>query len=199
MNKSRLEAFSDGVIAVIITIMVLELKAPEGANLRAVAALAPALLTYALSFVFVGIYWNNHHHMLHAVAHIDGAVLWANLHLLFWLSLVPFTTAWVGAHSAAALPTALYGAVLLLCGIAWLALQRALLKLNGRDSTLARAVGKDLKGRASALLYSAAIGLAFVRTWMADAVYVLVALMWLLPDRRIERVIRSAEQDRGTA
>ncbi len=199
MNKSRLEAFSDGVIAVIITIMVLELKAPAGAGLGAVAGLAPALSTYALSFVFVGIYWNNHHHLLQAVTDIDGAVLWANLHLLFWLSLVPFTTAWVGAHPAAALPTALYGFVLLLCGVAWLVLQQALLRLNGRDSALARAVGRDLKGRVSALLYMAAIGLAFVRAWLADAIYVFVALLWLLPDRRIERVIRSAEQDGGTA
>jgi uncharacterized membrane protein len=192
MNKTRLEAFSDGVIAVIITIMVLSLHMPEGADLRALAGLASAFFIYAVSFVFVGIYWNNHHHMLHAVAHIDGAALWANLHLLFWLSLVPFTTAWVTAHPTAPLPTALYGTVLLLCGIAWLVLQRALVQLNGRDSTLARAIGRDLKGTASALLYSAAIVLAFVRTWLADALYILVALMWLIPDRRIERVLRSA-------
>jgi len=189
MGKGRLEAFSDGVIAVIITIMVLELKAPHGTELAALAPVAPALLTYVLSFVFVGIYWNNHHHMLHAAQHIDGRVLWANLHLLFWLSLVPFTTSWVGEYPKAAIPTALYGGVFLMAGIAYLLLQRALVERNGPDSVLARAIGEDAKGKASALLYASAILLAFVRPWIADALYVLVALMWFVPDRRIERTI----------
>jgi uncharacterized membrane protein len=189
MGKGRLEAFSDGVIAVIITIMVLELKAPHGTELAALGPLAPAILTYVLSFVFVGIYWNNHHHMLHAAQHIDGRVLWANLHLLFWLSLVPFTTSWVGEYPRAAIPTALYGGVFLMAGVAYLLLQRALVARNGPDSVLARAIGEDVKGKASALLYASAILLAFVRPWIADALYVLVALMWLVPDRRIERTI----------
>ena len=163
MGKSRLEAFSDGVIAVIITIMVLELKAPHGAELSALAPLAPAVLSYVLSFVFVGIYWNNHHHMLHAAQHIDGRVLWANLHLLFWLSLVPFTTGWVGEYPRAAIPTAIYGGVFLMAGVAYLLLQNALVTRNGPDSLLARAIGRDLKGKLSALLYASAILLAFVR------------------------------------
>ncbi|PYO62926.1 MAG: hypothetical protein DMD70_04900 [Gemmatimonadetes bacterium] len=189
MGKGRLEAFSDGVIAVIITIMVLELKAPHGKEFAALAPLAPALLTYALSFVFVGIYWNNHHHLLHAAQHIDGRVLWANLHLLFWLSLVPFTTGWVGEYPSAAIPTAIYGVVFLMAGVAWLLLQRALVKRDGPTSLLARAVGRDLKGKLSALLYASAIVLAFVSAWIADALYVLVALIWFVPDRRIERSI----------
>ena len=189
MCKGRLEAFSDGVIAVIITIMVLELKAPHGQDLAALAPLAPALLSYCLSFVYVGIYWNNHHHLLHAAQHIDGSVLWANLHLLFWLSLVPFITSWVGERPAAAIPTAIYGGVFLMAGVAWLLLQTSLLRRNGPDSVLARAIGRDLKGKLSALLYAAAILLAFVRPWIADAIYVLVALIWFVPDRRIERAI----------
>src|SRR5213594_2657814 len=189
MGKGRLEAFSDGVIAVIITIMVLELKAPHGMELAALRPLVPALLTYALSFVFVGIYWNNHHHMLHAAQHIDGRVLWANLHLLFWLSLVPFTTSWVGENPRAAIPTAIYGGVFLMAGVAWLLLQDALMRRNGPDSLLARAVGRDLKGKVSAVLYASAILLAFVKVWIADALYVLVALIWFIPDRRIERSI----------
>src|SRR5437660_6698009 len=187
MGKGRLEAFSDGVIAVIITIMVLELKAPHGQDLAALAPLAPALLSYCLSFVYVGIYWNNHHHMLHAAQHIDGRVLWANLHLLFWLSLVPFTTGWVGEYPRAAIPTAIYGGVFLMAGVAWLLLQDALVRRNGQDSLLARAVGRDLKGKLSALLYASAILLAFVKVSIADALYVLVALIWFFPDRRIER------------
>lgn len=193
MGKGRLEAFSDGVLAVIITVMVLELKAPHGVDLDALAPLVPALLTYAVSFVFIGIYWNNHHHMLHAATHIDGRVLWANLHLLFWLSLVPFVTGWVGTSPTASVPTALYGVVLLLAGVAWLILQRSLVALNGPDSALARAVGRDVKGNASALLYAAAVALAFVNTWAADAIYVFVAMMWLIPDRRIERTMHAGE------
>ncbi len=191
MGKGRVEAFSDGVVAVIITIMVLELKTPSGTNLSALGSLVPSLLTYAVSFVFVGIYWNNHHHLLHAAEHIDGRVLWANLHLVFWLSLVPFVTGWVGVNSAAPMPTASYGVVFLMCGVAWLVLQRTLIACNGTDSVLARAVGRDLKGKASAFLYALAIALAFVRTWLADAVYVLVALIWLVPDRRIERQVHA--------
>ena len=187
MGKDRLEAFSDGVIAVIITIMVLELKAPHGTDLAALVPLAPALLTYVLSFVYVGIYWNNHHHLLHAAEHIDGRVLWANLHLLFWLSLVPFTTSWVGEYPRAAIPTAIYGGVFLMAGVAWLLLQDALVRRNGLESLLARAVGRDLKGKLSALLYALAILLAFVKVWIADVLYVLVALVWFVPDRRIER------------
>ena len=189
MGKGRLEAFSDGVIAVIITIMVLELKSPHGAGLAALAPLTPALLSYVLSFVYIGIYWNNHHHMLHAAQHIDGRVLWANLHLLFWLSLVPFTTSWVGEHPTAAIPAAIYGVVFLMAGVAYLLLQQALVRRNGPDSLLARAIGRDLKGKLSTLLYASAILLAFVRAWIADAIYVLVALIWFIPDRRIERSI----------
>jgi uncharacterized membrane protein len=191
MGKGRLEAFSDGVIAVIITIMVLELKTPLGQDLRALASLGPSVVTYILSFVFVGIYWVNHHHLLHAAQRIDGRVLWANLHLLLWLSLVPFTTGWVGAHPSAAVPTAMYGVVFLMAGVAWLLLQTALVTRNGPDSVLAHAVGRDVKGKASALLYAAAIVLAFVDTWIADALYVLVALIWFVPDRRIERALDS--------
>jgi uncharacterized membrane protein len=189
MGKGRLEAFSDGVIAVIITIMVLELKPPHGHDLAALEGILPGLATYAVSFVFVGIYWNNHHHMLHAAAHVDGGVLWANLHLLFWLALVPFVTGWVGEDVSAALPTALYAGVMLMSGIAWLVLQRSLVRRNGQDSALARAIGADTKGKLSAVLYVAAIGLAFVRPWIADAILVIVALMWLVPDRRIERTV----------
>jgi len=196
MNKARLEAFSDGVIAVIITIMVLELKAPRGDDLDALEQLVPELLTYLVSFVFVGIYWNNHHHLLHTVAHIDGRVLWANMHLLFWLSLVPFTTSWAGRNPTAAVPAALYGCVLLLCGVAWLLLQQLLMKASGPDSALARAVGRDFKGKISAFLYSVGIGLAFVRAWIADAIYVLVAMIWLVPDRRLERMIGAREHER---
>ena len=191
MGKGRLEAFSDGVIAVIITIMVLELRAPHGSDLAALKPLTSGLLTYLLSFVYVGIYWNNHHHMLHAAQHIDGRVLWANLHLLFWLSLVPFTTAWVGDYPSAAIPTAIYGVVFLMAGVAWLLLQAALVRRNGPDSLLARAVGRDAKGKASALLYASAILLAFYRAWIADALYVLVAMVWFIPDQRIERSLGS--------
>src|SRR5215471_15175377 len=191
MSKARLEAFSDGVIAILITIMVLEFKTPRDATLAAFAELLPLFAVYILSFIFLGIYWTNHHHLFHAATRVNGGVLWANLHLLFWLSLVPFVTGWVADHPEAAIPTALYGGVFLMAGVAWLVLQGALVKLSGRDSALARAVGRDTKGKLSAVLYISAIALAFVRAWMADALYVVVALMWLLPDRRIERMIRS--------
>ena len=186
MNKARLEAFSDGVFAILITILVLELKVPHGDDLRALAPLLPVFLTYVLSFVYLGIYWNNHHHMLHATSRINGKVLWANLHLLFWLSLVPFTTGWMGENHFASLPTAVYGGVLLAAALAYYVLQATILAEQGPDGRLARALGHDLKGKISPLLYSAAIPLAFVREWIADAIYVTVALIWLVPDRRIE-------------
>ena len=189
MNKGRLEAFSDGVIAVIITIMVLEMKVPHGTGPEALWPLAPVFGSYALSFVLVGIYWNNHHHLLHAVRTIDGRILWANLHLLFWLSLIPFVTGWMGENHFAALPVALYGAVLLMAGLAYFVLARALAAHHGSDSKLAMALGKDSKGIASLVLYAAAVPLSFVNPWIAFAMYVVVAVIWFIPDRRIERVI----------
>jgi len=186
MGKGRLEAFSDGVLAVLITIMVLELKVPHGAGWQTVEPLLPAFLTYVLSFVYLGIYWNNHHHMLHTVDRVNGAILWANLHLLFWLSLVPFTTGWMGENHFAPLPTAVYGAVLLMSGLAFLVLEKAIIRHQGEHSKLKAAVGNDAKGRASAILYATAIPLAFVHQAIADVIYVGVALMWLVPDRRIE-------------
>jgi uncharacterized membrane protein len=189
MGKGRLEAFSDGVIAVLITIMVLELKVPHGADWETLRPLVPVLLTYVLSFVYLGIYWNNHHHMLHATDRINGAILWANLHLLFWLSLVPFTTGWMGENHFAPLPSAVYGGVLLMSGIAFLVLQTAIIRHQGPHSKLREAVGNDIKGKISAVLYAAAIPLAFVHQLIADAIYVFVALMWLVPDRRIETTL----------
>lgn len=182
-----METFSDGVIAIIITIMVLELKAPHNADLAALKPLVPILLSYVLSFIYVGIYWSNHHHMIHAVQHVNGSVLWANLHLLFWLSLVPFVTAWMGESHFARTPVALYGVVLLLASIAYFILSRRLISLHGRDSTLATAVGRDFKGLVSTALYVLAIPLAFVSPWLAGALYVAVAIIWLVPDRRIEK------------
>jgi uncharacterized membrane protein len=191
MNKGRLEAFSDGVIAILITIMVLELKPPDGTSFQALRdSLRASFPPYALSFVFLGIYWNNHHHMLHLADRINGRILWANLLLLFWLSLVPFATSWIGKDHTAQVPTAVYGVVLLLAGISFLILERAIVASQGANSRLEAAVGKDVKGKVSALLYSAAIPLAFVRWWIADAIYVLVALMWLVPDPRIESTLR---------
>jgi uncharacterized membrane protein len=192
MGKARLEAFSDGVLAIIITIMVLELKVPHGAQWENLAALLPVLMGYALSFVFVGIYWNNHHHMLHAAHRISASNLWANLHLLFWLSLVPFVTGWMGENHFAQLPVALYGFVLLMSGAAYFILGRTLVAGHGKDSTLAIAMGKDRKGMLSLVLYLCAIPLAFVRPWMAMTLYVAVALIWLVPDRRIEKAMASA-------
>jgi len=186
MSKGRLEAFSDGVLAIIITIMVLELPSPEGTDWSALAPVTPVLLTYVLSFVYLGIYWNNHHHLLHAARAISGAVLWANLHLLFWLSLVPFVTGWMGHNHWAPVPTAAYGFVMLLAAIAYWVLQYTILARQGHDSVLARALGSDLKGKLSPVMYAAAIPLAFVNQWISDAIYVGVALIWLVPDRRIE-------------
>jgi uncharacterized membrane protein len=190
MSKTRLEAFSDGVMAILITIMVLELKIPHGDSIRVLAPLVPVFLAYVLSYVYLGIYWNNHHHMLHATTRINGKILWANLHLLFWLSLVPFVTGWMGENHFAATPTAFYGGVLLAAAIAYFLLQSAIIADQGPASKLAAAVGKDLKGKLSPILYAVAIPLAFVREWAADAIYVAVALMWLVPDRRIESRVR---------
>ena len=184
-----MEAFSDGVIAIIITIMVLELKVPHEATPAALIPVAPVFLSYVLSFVFLGIYWSNHHHMLQACEHVDGRVLWANLHLLFWLSLTPFVTGWMGENNFAALPAALYGGVLLCAAIAYFILARALVSLHGQDSVIAIALGRDFKGKISMVIYLVAIPLAFVRSWLACVLYVLVAVMWLVPDRRIEKSI----------
>jgi uncharacterized membrane protein len=189
MSKSRLEAFSDGVVAILITIMVLELRIPHGADLAALRPLVPVFLSYVLSYAFLGIYWNNHHHLLHACDRVSAGIMWANLHLLFWLSLIPFGTAWVGENHAASLPKALYGAVLLAAAIAYLVLQAQIIVVQGPGSKLAEAVGRDYKGKLSLLMYIAAIGFAFVNPWIADALYVGVALLWLIPDRRIERQI----------
>jgi uncharacterized membrane protein len=186
VGKNRLEAFSDGVIAIIITIMVLEMKVPHGSDFAAIRPLLPVFLSYVLSFVYVGIYWNNHHHMLHAAHKVSGGILWANLHLLFWLSLFPFATGWMGENHFTALPTALYGAVLLMAAIAYYILQTRIIAVHGNESLLARATRRDLKGRVSPVLYAMAIALAFVSPWLACAIYVAVALMWLVPDRRIE-------------
>jgi uncharacterized membrane protein len=187
MNKQRLEAFSDGVIAILITIMVLELRAPHAATLAALRPLLPTFLAYVLSFVYLGIYWNNHHHLLHATTSVSGGVLWANLHLLFWLSLVPFATSWVGENPVA-LPTALYGVVLLLAGFAYFILLTLIVRHEGKQSPLARAVGRDVKGKASLAIYAAGIALSFVQPWLGEAMYVIVAATWLVPDRRMERV-----------
>jgi uncharacterized membrane protein len=193
MNKSRLEAFSDGVLAIIITIMVLELKVPHGDDWTALRPILPVLLGYVLSFLYVGIYWLNHHHMFHSTKHVSGGVLWANLHLLFWLSLFPVTTAWVGESHFAATPTAVYGGVLLLAAVAYYILQWAIIFQQGPDSILKAAIGRDWKGKLSLVLYAAAIPLAFVSPWIANGTYWVVALMWLIPDRRIEKAIKGNE------
>jgi uncharacterized membrane protein len=191
MGKNRLEAFSDGVIAIIITIMVLELKVPHGENLDALKPLLPVFLSYVLSFVYVGIYWNNHHHMLHATQKVTGPILWANLHLLFWLSLFPFATAWMGENHFAAMPTALYGGVLLMAAIAYWILQQLIIASQGADSLLKKAIGRDWKGKLSPIVYLLAILAAFWAQWIAQGLFVLVALVWLAPDRRIEHVLSS--------
>jgi len=195
MKSSRLEAFSDGVIAIIITIMVLELKEPTGTALADLKPLLPIFLSYVLSFLYVGIYWNNHHHMLHSTKHVTGGILWANLHLLFWLSLFPFATAWVDENHLAAIPTAVYGFVLLMAAMAYYILQCSIIRLQGPDSVLAAAVGKDWKGKVSPVLYLVAIPLAFVIPLISNGLFVLVALLWLIPDRRIERVLAKHETE----
>jgi uncharacterized membrane protein len=199
MSKSRLEAFSDGVIAIILTIMVLELRAPHGTDLHALRAILPSLLTYVLSFVFLGIYWNNHHHLLQATERINGATLWANLHLLFWLSLVPFVTSWMGENHYEAVPTAVYGTVMLMCGVAFTILVRTILAAQrGRSSRLAAAIGSDRKGILSLVMYAAAVPLAFVHQAIADVIFVTVALIWFVPDSRIEKRLQgTAEPEHG--
>jgi uncharacterized membrane protein len=194
MPKTRLEAFSDGVLAIIITIMVLELKVPHGEDFGALTPLLPVFFSYVLSFVYIGIYWNNHHHMLHTVRHVSGGVLWANLHLLFWLSLLPFATDWMGENNFSSPPTALYGVVLLMAGIAYWILSSAIIRKEGSDSLLAKAIGKDMKGKLSVVCYVLAIPLAFVNQWLAQAIYILVALIWLVPDKRIERAMRASPE-----
>ena len=189
MGTERLTAFSDGVIAIIITIMVLELRVPEGHTFAALRPLVPVLLSYVLSFIYLGIYWNNHHHMLFVTEKVNGTILWANMHLLFWLSLVPFATSWMGDHPHQTAPTAVYGLLLLIASLAYWLLQTSILAAHGPQSVLARAIGADYKGKISPVLYLAAIGLAFVRPFLADALFVVVALLWLLPDRRIESVV----------
>jgi uncharacterized membrane protein len=190
MQKNRLEAFSDGVIAIIITIMVLEMKVPHGTELDDLKPILPVFLSYVLSFIYIGIYWSNHHHLLHATRRVSGGILWANLHLLFWLSLVPFVTGWMGENHFAALPAALYGLVLLLAGVAYLVLQRMIVTRQAGDSSLASELGRDRKGKLSLALYVVGIGLAFVSPWLAAALYALVAAMWLIPDRRLERALK---------
>jgi len=194
MSKGRLEAFSDGVMAIIITIMVLELKVPHGSDWTVLQPLLPVFLSYVLSFIYVGIYWNNHHHLLKACRHVNGGILWANLHLLFWLSLFPFVTGWMGENHFTPLPSAFYGVVLLLAAIAYYILQTLIItEQGGRESKLAIAIGKDWKGKLSPVLYAVAIGASFVRPWIAGCIYVCVALMWLVPDRRLEKVVEKSE------
>ena len=191
MSKGRLEAFSDGVLAIIITIMVLELHVPHGSDMGALRPLLPVLLSYLLSFVYIGIYWNNHHHLLHATRQVRGSVLWANLHLLFWLSLLPFATGWMGASEFAPDPTAVYGMVLLMSGVAYWILVQTIIAGEGENSLVRKAVGKDRKGVVSVVMYAIAIPCGFVAHWVAHSIYILVALMWLVPDRRIERILAS--------
>ena len=196
MDKNRLEAFSDGVIAIIITIMVLELKVPTQPTFEALRERWPVLLSYLVSFIYVGIYWNNHHHMLKVAERVNGTILWANLHLLFWLSLVPFATGWTGETYFNTVPTALYGVVLLMAALAYYLLQCTIIAEHGRDSLLAAAIGADSKGKLSPALYAIAIGMAFFNRWIANAIYVFVALIWLVPDRRIERAIKNPDRSR---
>lgn len=191
MNRTRLEAFSDGVLAIIITIMVLEIKVPHGNDFEVLKPLIPVVISYILSFIYIGIYWNNHHHMMHTVRHVTGGILWANLHLLFWLSLVPFVTGWIGENHFDPIPMAMYGIVLLMAAIAYFLLQTQIIRSQGKNSLLARAVGNDIKGKMSPILYSLAIVSNFVNQWISGALYILVALIWLIPDKRIEIIIKS--------
>ena len=194
MPKNRIEAFSDGVLAIIITIMVLELKVPHGVEIAALKPMLPNFLSYVLSFIYVGIYWNNHHHLLHSVSHVSGGILWANLHLLFWLSLFPLTTGWMGENHLAPIPTAVYGFVLLMAAVAYYILQLAIIARQGPNSLLASALGRDWKGKLSPVLYLIAIPLSFLSSWIASGLYVLVALLWLVPDRRIERMLEKRSE-----
>ena len=199
MRKTRLEAFSDGVLAIIITIMVLEFKVPHGVEFVDLRPLIPKFLSYILSFIYLAIYWNNHHHMMHTVKHVTGSILWANLHLLFWLSLVPFATAWMGENSFKSIPMALYGIILLMAAIAFYILQRQIIKNHGTDSILARAIGKDYKGKISPILYTLAIGSCWVSQWIAVLIYVLVTLIWLIPDKRIEVIFKEEEVEQQSS
>jgi uncharacterized membrane protein len=194
MKPSRLEAFSDGVIAIIITIMVLELKVPHSPSFAALYDMGPVFLCYVVSFLYIGIYWNNHHHLLHTVQHVSGPILWANLHLLFWLSLVPFFTGWMGENNFAPVPTAMYGGVLVMAAVAYTILSRAIIADQGEDSLLRRAIGKDCKGILSLVAYVLAVPLAFVNCWLSMAIYILVALIWIVPDKRIESLLESVRQ-----
>jgi uncharacterized membrane protein len=191
MNKSRLEAFSDGVLAIIITIMILGIQTPHGPELSHLKPVIHGLLSYVLSFIYIAIYWNNHHHMMHTVKHVTGDILWANMHLLFWLSLVPFVTGWMGENHFAAMPMALYGLVLLLSAIAYYILQTRIIKNHGSDSILARAIGRDIKGKISPILYATAIASCWLSEWIAGSIYILVALIWLVPDKRIEVIFKN--------
>ncbi len=195
MGTERLQAFSDGVIAIIITIMVLEMKVPHGDDLKALWPVFPVFISYVLSFINIGIYWNNHHHLMFAVKHVNGKVLWANTHLLFWLSLIPFTTAWMGENNFTTWPMALYGIVLLMCGIAYYILQQTLIGLHGKESTIAKAIGKDSKGIISVIIYFIGILISFINSWIALALYALVAAIWLVPDKRIEKKVIAREKD----
>lgn len=194
MNRTRLEAFSDGVLAIIITIMVLEIKVPHGKDFAALQPLIPVVISYILSFIYIGIYWNNHHHMMHTVKHVSGSILWANLHLLFWLSLVPFTTGWIGENHFAPIPMAVYGIVLLMAAIAYFVLQNQIIRAQGERSLLALAIGSDIKGKMSPILYLLGIGSSFISEWISGSFYVLVALIWLIPDKRIEIILRNMEE-----
>ena len=194
MNKSRLETFSDGVLAIIITIMVLEMKAPHGADMESLQPLVPVFMSYLLSFIYLGIYWNNHHHMMFTVKEVNGGILWANLHLLFWLSLIPFVTGWMGENNFARIPVALYGVVLLMAAIAYYILQGRIIAKQGKDSRLAKAIGSDFKGKISPVLYLLGIGSTYFSGWIAGIIYVVLALMWLVPDKRIERVLNKDEE-----
>ncbi len=192
MNKGRIEAFSDGVLAIIITIMVLEIKVPHGEQFSDLKGLVPVFLSYVLSFIYLGIYWNNHHHMMHTVKHVSGDILWANLHLLFWLSLIPFATGWMGENNFSAQPMALYGLTLLMAAMAYFILQNRIIKSQGKNGLLKKAIGKDVKGKISPLLYLLGIGLSWVSPWLSGSLYIVVAVLWLIPDRRIEHIV--AEQ-----
>jgi uncharacterized membrane protein len=195
MRKERLEAFSDGVLAIIITIMILEIKLPAGDKLIDLKPIIPTISSYIISFIYIGIYWNNHHHMMHTVKHVSGGILWANLHLLFWLSLVPFVTAWMGQYNFTPVPMALYGCILLMSAIAYYILQTIIIKNHGRDSLLSRAIGSDLKGKISPILYIIAIGSTWFSEWLSGAIYILVALIWLVPDKRIEIIFKNENPD----
>lgn len=196
MNRTRLEAFSDGVLAIIITIMVLEIKVPHGNDFNTLKPLIPVIVSYILSFIYIGIYWNNHHHMMHTVKNVSGSILWANLHLLFWLSLVPFVTGWIGENHFDPIPMALYGIVLLMAAIAYFILQKSIIKSQGENSLLAQAVGNDIKGKMSPVIYLLAIGSNFFSQWISGALYLLVALIWLIPDKRIEIIIGTKPSDK---